>query len=590
MAGSTIWAPRGDKGPDGDQGPPGPEGPQGPQGGPGPDAATFLAYKNLLSSSAGSDNIGYGPGTVTTKFAELDVSINALTLAVDSGSNYTPISISAGAVTLNTQAYKTFDITLTQNITSMTLSNAVAGSRRRITIIFRQDATSAKTVVFPSSVKLPVGISNLVSSTLNSVSIVNLLSVDGGVTWYAVQESTYSGATSFSFPPITTENTTFLDEGTSTSGWTMTGATIASTGRTVITKSTAAGTLGKGEKPITMPASNKDYSIICSAKVRNAATSAVGIVLTNGTAEFSIWFNSATAGDTQVAGAMSISSFTSSRNYVAITPGVDFGTTDFMFELAYDSTFGTTTLYFRETNGTWSYKGRVNHTWFSAPNITVFFPTATTAGAFLDFDYLMIARPNIIAIGDSITAGSTLFDPNPSLSLVNYDSTWMRYMKLYQTLRNNRVINKGVGGNTSAQMSARLSADVITQLPQLLIIVASSNDEVNGVSQATRTSTIQGMVNVAVTATIKVVLANGLYGVAGSPNNTTPRDLKGYNTTWWNSFEPTITGLSAAINSMVPLLISTGTGYQDPALSQSDGLHPNIAGYTAMGNYYNTGA
>lgn len=50
MAGSTIWAPVGDKGPDGDPGPQGPPGEQGPQGGPGPDAGTFLAFVNSLAN------------------------------------------------------------------------------------------------------------------------------------------------------------------------------------------------------------------------------------------------------------------------------------------------------------------------------------------------------------------------------------------------------------------------------------------------------------------------------------------------------------------------------------------------------------
>ena len=58
MAGSTIWAPVGDKGPDGDKGPTGDQGPVGPVGGPGPDAATFLAFQQKLAKKSSEDLTG----------------------------------------------------------------------------------------------------------------------------------------------------------------------------------------------------------------------------------------------------------------------------------------------------------------------------------------------------------------------------------------------------------------------------------------------------------------------------------------------------------------------------------------------------
>lgn len=79
MAGSTIWAPVGDKGPTGDQGPPGPQGPVGPQGAPGPDAAAFNAFVAALQANGGDALVGHVAGaTVQQKFTQLDGQITAL--------------------------------------------------------------------------------------------------------------------------------------------------------------------------------------------------------------------------------------------------------------------------------------------------------------------------------------------------------------------------------------------------------------------------------------------------------------------------------------------------------------------------------
>lgn len=82
MAGSSIWAPVGDKGPDGDQGPPGIQGPQGPQGGPGPDAATFLAFvADLQNSSDPTKGVALVGGSART----IDTSVGLRTLAGKAG-------------------------------------------------------------------------------------------------------------------------------------------------------------------------------------------------------------------------------------------------------------------------------------------------------------------------------------------------------------------------------------------------------------------------------------------------------------------------------------------------------------------------
>lgn len=102
MAGSTIWAPVGDKGPDGDQGPPGLQGPEGPQGAPGPDAAAFNAFVLALQADGGDALVGHASGaTVQQKFTALDIQIADLS---SGGVVATPTNITGLRALLKTGA------------------------------------------------------------------------------------------------------------------------------------------------------------------------------------------------------------------------------------------------------------------------------------------------------------------------------------------------------------------------------------------------------------------------------------------------------------------------------------------------------
>lgn len=69
----------------------------------------------------------------------------------------------------------------------------------------------------------------------------------------------------------------------------------------------------------------------------------------------------------------------------------------------------------------------------------------------------------IVAIGDSITFG---FPYLPSSSWVHLASEELGLS----------IVNKGVNGNTSAQMMARFDLDVISLLPSHVIITGGTND------------------------------------------------------------------------------------------------------------------
>lgn len=95
--------------------------------------------------------------------------------------------------------------------------------------------------------------------------------------------------------------------------------------------------------------------------------------------------------------------------------------------------------------------------WFSSADIQVLTTTSSAAGAWVEFDYLILARPNLAVLSDSIGEGKTLLSPNPSLGLTNDESTWMRHAPIYPSLRNNLIVNKGVGGQSSAEILARVT-------------------------------------------------------------------------------------------------------------------------------------
>lgn len=89
----------------------------------------------------------------------------------------------SGALTLNLTNGNVFNLTLTGNVTSTTISNAVAGKACGITVYLKQDATGSRTVVWPTGTKWSGGAPTL-STAANAIDIVVLETLDGGTTWF----------------------------------------------------------------------------------------------------------------------------------------------------------------------------------------------------------------------------------------------------------------------------------------------------------------------------------------------------------------------------------------------------------------------
>jgi lysophospholipase L1-like esterase len=386
------------------------------------------------------------------------------------------------------------------------------------------------------------------------------------------------------WPTIADENSTFNDEGSSTSGWTTSNATMStSAGWLRYTKNVASGTGSSSTSPaVTFTPTNRDYIIYGKVRARSASGDIGVIWLLNGSLEISIWLGTTAGNTVSTPGGVSfVASQTGpTRNVASLGTGYSYDTTAIEFALQYDSKFGTMTCWFREGDGRWKFQARLLCSWFSSANFQMLSTTGSASGMWVEFDYLTLAKPNIVAIGDSLCEGKNGFSPDNTLGLTNDESSWQRHALLYPSLRNNLIVNKGVGSQTSTSINSRI-ADATGEGPRVVVLHASSNDEGGAVSLATRTTNIQNSVNSITGASQSAVILNSSYGTsAGADNQPTP-DLRDYMLDWWDNYKPTVTGAAGFIDIMQPVLSS---GFLDAAKA-ADGIHPNVTGYEDIGDH-----
>lgn len=94
----------------------------------------------------------------------------------DDGSTLTTLTSSAGVLTIDCALGDNFIVTLTEDITSIVLSNEPAsGVARSISLEIVQDAATARTVVFPAGWRWPDGVEGAVSTVLGAVDELGLI-------------------------------------------------------------------------------------------------------------------------------------------------------------------------------------------------------------------------------------------------------------------------------------------------------------------------------------------------------------------------------------------------------------------------------
>jgi len=150
-------------------------------------------------------------------------------------------------------------------------------------------------------------------------------------------------------------------------------------------------------------------------------------------------------------------------------------------------------------------------------------------------------------------------------------------------------VNRGIGGQTTAQMLLRFRADVLELSPRAVVILAGTNDVAGNAGPATPAQiqdNLASMAELAKAHGVRVVLASLL------PVSDDKKDANGQPVTRTRQRPPATLGelnawLSAyaAANGHVYLDYFSATadagGLLRPELND-DGLHPNAKGYAVM--------
>jgi lysophospholipase L1-like esterase len=189
-----------------------------------------------------------------------------------------------------------------------------------------------------------------------------------------------------------------------------------------------------------------------------------------------------------------------------------------------------------------------------------------------------LCKPNYIAIGDSLCGGDNFFSPNPSQGWTDYDHQWENHANAEGI--NTVIINRGVGGQRSDAITARVQADVIDQGCRQAYYHFSTNDARNimggPLSYATRSFNIQTALDLLDLNGIQSVIINSVYS---NQNATWAAYYQDYLTA--DDGFRTLGNYKTWVDQM--LVLADGSGTLDPALTDPDGTHLNQAGYTLMG-------
>ena len=188
-------------------------------------------------------------------------------------------------------------------------------------------------------------------------------------------------------------------------------------------------------------------------------------------------------------------------------------------------------------------------------------------------------RRVVAALGDSITAGSPLWDPNPALQAQLGDSlspaSQYEYWAAKQLDPDVKFRNCGVFGERTDQIAKRLEKCV--RGAEAMVIQGGINDLAQGRSPESVAANLRRMVRTAKAMKLRVVLANVLPWNNGYPG-AVPRI---------NRLNRLIDQIGSAEHVAIADFYATLNDPRRPGLMParltSDGNHPSVAGYRLLG-------
>lgn len=167
--------------------------------------------------------------------------------------------------------------------------------------------------------------------------------------------------------------------------------------------------------------------------------------------------------------------------------------------------------------------------------------------------------PLIVAFGDSLTAGSGVA-PEQS-----YPSQLQRLLD--QSNYSYRVVNAGIGGNTSADGLSRLQS-IIDLNPRLVVLELGANDGLRGLPIAAVRKNLETIIERLQAAGIPIILA-GMY----IPPNYGPE--------YSQQFHQMYVELAKKYQlALIPFILENVAGR--PELNLDDGIHPTGQGYRVV--------
>jgi acyl-CoA thioesterase-1 len=165
------------------------------------------------------------------------------------------------------------------------------------------------------------------------------------------------------------------------------------------------------------------------------------------------------------------------------------------------------------------------------------------------------ARPRIVFLGDSLTAGLGLDSDRSFPSLIQ--------KKLNEKRIDLEVVNAGVSGDTSAGGLRRLDWSLDGDV-RVLIVALGGNDGLRGLPPTDLKNNLEAILDRAKAAGIPVILA----GMEAPPNNGVD---------YTHAFRAVYADLAKEYKvAFIPFLLQGVAG--DASLNQSDGIHPNVRG------------